>query len=390
MGVIPVPSTTAGNDEVDRIKSVFLASLNHEIRTPVSGMLGLLDLLLETPLTEEQKGYVTTTKSCAEDLFRLLGATLEYASLEAGGTALDESEFSLKELIDAAARPEVVKAASKGLRLNTTLDEPLPEILVGDAVRIGQVIFHLLDNGVKFTQRGSVELKVSYEPIAEGRGRLGIVVRDTGLGIPSEQRKHLFESFRQLDRGPARGYPGLGLGLAVSGKLISIMGGAIELQSEPSVGSIFRVHLPVRTPEYAVKFKPPLKGVKSDSRLGQPMILAVDDNPVGLTIIRRALERQGVRADTVLDGESAIRAVSNKRYDVILMDLQMPGMDGLQTTTAIRKLPGYADVPVLALTADFSDETRIRCQRQGLQGFIAKPVEGTVLWQTIQRVLKRA
>ncbi len=390
MGVIPVPSTTAGNDEVDRIKSVFLASLNHEIRTPVSGMLGLLDLLLETPLTEEQKGYVTTTKSCAEDLFRLLGATLEYASLEAGGTTLDESEFSLKELIDAVARPEVVKAASKGLGLNTTLDESLPEILVGDAVRIGQVISHLLDNGVKFTQRGSVELKVSYEPIAEGRGRLGIVVRDTGLGIPSEQRKHLFESFRQLDRGPARGYPGLGLGLAVSGKLISIMGGAIELQSEPGVGSIFRVHLPVRTPEYAVKFKPPLKGVKGDSRLGQPMILAVDDNPVGLTIIRRALERQGVRADTVLDGESAIRAVSNKRYDVILMDLQMPGMDGLQTTTAIRKLPGYADVPVLALTADFSDETRIRCQRQGLQGFIAKPVEGTVLWQTIQRVLTRA
>lgn len=393
MGVTPLNTPPAEKHEVDRLKSAFLSSLNHEIRTPVSGMLGLLDLLLETPLNEEQKGYVTTTKTCAEDLFRLLSATLEYASLESGGTKLDESEFSVKEVVGAAVDPEAAKAAAKGLRLVTTLDATLPETLIGDAGRITQVISHLLDNGVKFTQRGSVELKLSFEPLGEGRGRLNIAVCDTGIGIPSEQRQHLFESFGQLDQGPTRNYPGVGLGLALSSKLVSLMGGAIEVQSEPGVGSIFRVHLRLRIPEQlhaaATVAEPPAKTTTQDSASTGTAILAVDDNPVGLTVIRRALERQGVQADTVLDGESALRAVKNKRYDLILMDLQMPVMDGLQTTVAIRKVAGYENVPVLALTADFSDETRIRCQRQGLQGFIAKPVEATVLWQTIQRFLNQ-
>jgi len=396
MAVIQNHLPVAENEELEKLKKAFLASLNHEIRTPVSGMLGLLDLLMDTPLTEEQKGYVATTKTCAEDLFRLLNATLEYAALESGQSSIDESEFSLKELVASGMGAEASKARSKGIELIASVDAGLPETLIGDAHRIKQVISHLLDNGVKFTTRGSVELKLSFDRKDGKIGELSITVRDTGIGIPAEERERIFDSFQQLDTGPARNYPGLGLGLTVSRRLVTFLGGTLDLQSEMGVGTKVRVRLPVRLPSTGFADGSPASRLGSSgiapgrSPSAAVSILAVDDNAVGLTVIRRSLERHGVRTDTVLDGESAVRAASERRYDVILMDLQMPGMDGLQTTAAIRKVPGYENVPILALTADFSDETRIRCQRQGMQGFIAKPVESAVLWQTIQRFLKRS
>jgi CheY-like chemotaxis protein len=381
MPATPALTADVARKELDELKGTFLASLNHEIRTPLSGILGMADLLLETELTEEQREYVTTTRLCAEDLFHILNATLEYSALEAGQLTLEETEFSPKEIVDSAIAHQAGKAQAKGLRLCSKLDGTLPETLVGDASRIQEILVHLLDNAIKFTHHGSVELSLWMERGPDAPGRLMISVLDTGIGIPAGRLALIFESFRQGDSGLARPYPGLGLGLALVRKLVALMKGDIQVKSEPGQGSQFTAHIPVRLPAEP----PAVEKLAAD----RPLTLAVDDNPVGLLVLRHALEHRAVQVDTAADGYAALEAAGKRRYELILMDLQMPGMDGFETTAAIRKLPGYATVPIIALTANFSDEIRRRCQEQGMQGFISKPVEPARLWETISRYLVR-
>ena len=382
MSVTPASSADLARKELDELKGTFLANLNHEIRTPLSGILGMADLLLETALTDEQRDYVTTSRLCAEDLFHVLNATLEYSALEAGQLTLEETEFSPKEIVDSAIAQQAGKAQAKGLRLFSKLDGTLPETLVGDASRIQEIISHLLDNAIKFTHHGSVELSLSMERGPDAPMYLTVSVLDTGIGIPAGRLDLIFESFRQGDGGLARPYPGLGLGLALVRKLVALMEGDIQVKSEAGQGSQFTAHIPVRLPAEP----PAVEKLASDN----PMILAVEDNPVGLLVLRHALERHAVQVDTAADGAAALEAAAKRVYHLILMDLQMPGMDGFETTAAIRKLPGYAAVPIIALTANFSDEIRRQCQEQGMQGFLSKPVEPGRLWETISRYLVRA
>lgn len=379
MSATPVLTADVARKELDALKGSFLANLNHEIRTPLSGILGMADLLLETELTEEQRDYVATARLCAEDLFHILNATLEYSALEAGQVTLEETEFSPQEIVDSGIAHQAGKAQAKGLRLCSKLDATLPETLVGDASRIQEIVAHLLDNAIKFTYHGSVELSLSMERRADAPVRLTVSVLDTGIGIPADHLNLIFESFRQGEGGLARPYPGLGLGLALVRKLVALMQGDIQVQSEPGRGSTFTAHIPVRLPT-----QPPAVEKPAGDR---PLILAVEDNPVGLLVLRYALERQAVPVDTAADGHAAVDAAGKRRYDLILMDLQMPGMDGFETAAAIRKLPGYGTVPIIALTANFSDEIRRRCQERGMQGFISKPVEPARLWETISRCL---
>jgi CheY-like chemotaxis protein/anti-sigma regulatory factor (Ser/Thr protein kinase) len=381
MPATPALTADVARKELDELKGTFLASLNHEIRTPLSGILGMADLLLETELTDEQRDYVTTTRLCAEDLFHILNATLEYSALEAGQLTIEETEFSPKEIVDSAIAQQAGKAQAKGLRLSSKVDAVLPETLVGDAARIQEILAHLLDNAIKFTHHGSIELSLSIERSPDHPGHLTVSVLDTGIGIPADRRGLIFESFRQGDGGLARPYPGLGLGLALVRKLVSLMKGDIQVQSEPGQGSKFTAHIPVRLPAERPAVEKPAGE--------RPLTLAVEDNPVGLLVLRHALERHAVPVDTAADGSAALEAAGKRRYQLILMDLQMPGMDGFETTAAIRKLPGYATVPIIALTANFSDEIRRRCQEQGMQGFISKPVEPGRLWETISRYLIR-
>jgi CheY-like chemotaxis protein len=380
MSATPVLTADVARKELDELKGTFLASLNHEIRTPLSGILGMADLLLETELTEEQRDYVTTSRLCAENLFHILNATLEYSALEAGQLTLDETEFSPQEVVDSAIAQQAGKAQAKGLRLSTRLNAALPETLVGDASRIQQIVAHLLDNAIKFTHHGSIELSLSMERLPDAQGLLTVSVLDTGIGIPADRLNLIFDSFRQGDGGLARVYPGLGLGLALVRKLVDLMKGDIQVKSEAGRGSRFTAHIPVR-----LSTEPPAVEQRASDR---PWALAVEDNPVGLLVLRHALERH-VQVDTAADGHVALEAAGKRRYDLILMDLQMPGMDGFETAAAIRKLPGYTTVPIVALTANFSDEIRLRCQEQGMQGFIAKPVEPARLWETISRYLIR-
>jgi CheY-like chemotaxis protein len=365
--------------ELERLKGTFLASLNHEIRTPLSGILGMADLLLETKLDEEQTEYVNAARLCAESLFEILNATLEYSALEAGHLTLDESEFSLRELIESTLAQQTLKAESKGLSLRAAYDSGLPETMVGDAPRLRQLLSHFLANAIKFTHEGGVELRVSRNPGATDI--LRIEVEDTGIGIPADQMERIFDSFRQVDSGLSRMYPGLGLGLALARKLALLMHGEIDVASTPGEGSTFTLRIPLRAAETEAG-----KAAAVRVETG-PIILAVEDNAVGLTILKRALERRQVKVDGAMSGAAALTAASRCRYDLVLMDLQMPGMNGLETTHEMRKIPGYAAVPILALTADFSDELRDRCLRQGMQAFLSKPVEAVQLWAVVSKFL---
>ncbi len=377
----PLPS--APND-LDQLKGMFLASLNHEIRTPLSGIIGMADLLLETTLDDEQREYVNTTRLCAENLFEILNATLEYSSLEAGQFSLDESEFSLKEVLEAAVAQHVTKAHAKGLRLFCTQEAGLPETMVGDGPRVGQLLSHLIANGVKFTNGGSVELRASVQKEPGATGWLVAEVRDTGIGISSEKLESIFGSFRQVENGLSRTYPGLGLGLALARKLTRLMNGEIAVESTPGSGSTFTVRIPLRQVIESVQetAQPPHR-VESG-----PAILAVEDNPVGLMVLCRSLKRHQVHVDGVASGAAALVAAAKRCYDLVLMDLQMPEMDGIETTMAMRQLPGYDAIPILALTADTSDEMRQLCRQQGMQAFLSKPLDKNELFSVISKYLK--
>lgn len=364
-------------DELSELKGQFLTSLNHEIRTPLSGILGMTDLLLETSLSDEQKEYVGATRLCAENLLEILNVTLEFSALAANHLHLEETEFSIRETLEGLISEFTFKAESKGLGLICKFDRSLPVTIVGDALRVRQLIRHLLGNAIKFTERGEVELRASA--VGEGSTMaLVLAVRDTGIGIAAEQIGSIFESFRQVETGLARNYPGLGLGLAVAQKLAILLHGSIAVESESGRGSVFTVRLPVRKPHE-------LRG-RADSKT-RARVLVVDDDSVSQTIVSRVLRRHGLDVDCVRDGRAAISAAGNSTYDLILMDLQMPGMDGCQAAKCIRDLPGHAETPILAVTANCSSDYRDLCLKSGMQGFLSKPVQSTELVRTVEKYL---
>jgi two-component system, sensor histidine kinase and response regulator len=371
---------TPRTDEVTRLKGQFLASLNHEIRTPLSGIVGMTDLLLETVLDAEQRDYVTATKLCAENLLEVLNATLEFSALTAGSVSLDECEFNLEETLEVAVAEHFLKAKSKGLRLLRTFDESLPESLIGDAPRLRQLLSHLIGNAVKFTHTGHVEVVALQEARPAG-GVLKFAVIDTGIGIAPNQLGEIFESFQQVDGGLARAFPGLGLGLAISQKLVALMNGSLRVESKVGAGSRFEVTLPLRVPEAA-------KASESHACQGGKIVLLVEDNRISRTVVQHMLTPRGYQVVCAASGAEAVRLASEGSYAAILMDLQLPEMSGFDATRAIRALPGHADTPIIAFTANSAEEYRTLCRREGMQGFLIKPANATELLGTLARFVQ--
>jgi CheY-like chemotaxis protein len=367
-------------DELGNLKREFLASLNHEMRTPLSGILGMADLLLETALSDEQLDYVGAARGCAENLLEVLNATLEYSALSADRVTLEEADFAPRELLAGIVAEFAPKAAQKGLRLAASLDEDLPETVSGDALRLRQLLSHLVNNAVKFTAHGGVDLVVKSRGAGEGRVRISIEVRDTGIGIAPERLECIFDSFRQLESGLARRFSGLGLGLAVARKLADLMQAELSVESGLGQGSAFTVAAAFR-----LSVEPPAS-IRDHAVPGRARkVLVVDDNEVSQRVARRLLEKHSYSVECAESGPAAVQAAGRACYDLVLMDLQMPLMDGVEAATAIRALPGYAAVPIIALTANCSDNYRELCSH-GFDAFLPKPVQSSELLREVNRL----
>jgi CheY-like chemotaxis protein/anti-sigma regulatory factor (Ser/Thr protein kinase) len=383
------------DDGVDQLKGHFLASLNHELRTPLSGVVGMTDLLLETALDLEQREYVETTRQCALQLLDTLNVVLAYSSLAAGQLKSERSEFHVRQVLESAAQTARSKCTDKGLEFRFQVDDSFAETIHGDAHHFREVFSHLLANAVKFTQRGWVEFRVFREADAKVRGQLCVQVRDTGIGIASDQLTRIFDSFQQIESGLDRQYAGLGLGLALVDKLVRLMGGTIEVESHVGFGSTFTVRLPMELT--AIESAAILAQELADEQTaaGAPVapvrqragrILVIEDNVIAQQVVRHILTRSGYELDVAATGDEALSMAATVPYALIIADIQLPGMDGFETVEELRKLPGLAHVPVIGLSANDSPETRNQSERNGFTEFMPKPLDRRVLLETIQRI----
>jgi CheY-like chemotaxis protein/anti-sigma regulatory factor (Ser/Thr protein kinase) len=277
------------------------------------------------------------------------------------------------------------EAQSKGLKLTCRLSPALPEVATGDAVRLRQALSHLVENAIKFTKKGRVEVLATGQSV-DGKLRLQLQVTDTGIGIPADKLSVVFESFRQVDSGLAREHDGLGLGLSLVEKLTTLMKGQITVHSTPGSGSTFTLSIPLTLPRETKPLEVPSPGL--DATASVPILL-VEDNDVATRVVNHILRRGNYSADRASNGPQALEMAARRRYDLILMDLQMPGMDGFETSTRIRRIPGYAGVPIVAVTANATDEYRLLCLGAGMQGFVSKPVQSADLLAAVSTFLHR-
>ena len=363
-------------EAANQAKSEFLANMSHEIRTPMNAIIGLGHLAMQTALTSRQQDYLTKITTSAEGLLRLLNDLLDFSKVEAGKLELEEVTFELQPILERLLSLVGIGAVAKGVRLLLTNDRQTPKYLVGDPLRLEQILLNLLGNAVKFTPTGEVELTVRALTSEGNRVTLEFSVRDTGIGLTPEQAGSIFEAFTQADGSTTRHYGGTGLGLAICRRLVTLMGGALRVESEPGVGSSFTVtacFLRGVAPKDAPA--PALDRSAVRAALGGCQVLVVEDHPINQQVLRELLEQVGVKVTIAADGREAVVVVTRMegRFDAVLMDLQMPVMDGYEATLRLRKQ--WPDrLPIIAMTAHARQEERERCLTSGMNDHLAKPV----------------
>jgi signal transduction histidine kinase/ActR/RegA family two-component response regulator len=382
-------------EHASRAKSEFLANMSHEIRTPMNGVIGMIDLTLDSAIPDAQREQLEIARTSAEALLTIVNDILDLSKIEAGRVDLDETTFDVADAVEDAIRTVSVGARAKGLALEWQVDPDGPSRVRADRGRLRQVLINLVSNAVKFTFEGRVQVEVRVQPGPAGTGVLQGAVRDTGIGIPLDKQALIFEAFSQADGSTTRRYGGTGLGLTISARLLSLMGGDLRVESTEGAGSTFRFSARVGVPPAPARLEAPHAGTSVRPALPSSTalhVLLVEDNAVNQRVALGFLARAGHRVAVATNGREALDALALARYDLVFMDMQMPVMGGLDAIAAIRaaERDGPERQPIIALTAYAIDGDREQFLAAGADGYVSKPIAPARLFEEIDRVMGRA
>nr|CRH07383.1 putative Histidine kinase. Containing 7TMR-DISM extracellular 2, 7TM diverse intracellular signalling, HisKA, HATPase_c, Response regulator receiver domain and Hpt domain [Candidatus Magnetococcus massalia] len=376
-------------DQASEAKSLFLATMSHEIRTPINGILGMSHLALSTLLTEQQRDYLNKIRISTGYLLDIVNNILDFSKIEADRLEIEQIVFSLDEVLENLSSLFAEKARSRHLEYHVLIAPQIPPLLIGDPLRLKQILANLIGNAIKFTESGRVDVEIQWLAERADAVELRFIIRDSGIGMSTAQQESLFQAFSQADASTTRKYGGSGLGLSISQRLVAQMGSEISVVSEPGQGSLFSFALTLGLPQgqegslarYALSSGQPAPQFEPAS------ILLVEDNPINQQVAQELLHRVGLSVEIANHGQEAVTKAMASRYDLILMDIEMPIMDGYQATAQIRAITPCGEVPIIAMTAHAQPEDQERCLAAGMHDHIPKPVEPEQLYRTLSRWL---